>query len=122
MNDRWYFFWRGRETLAEVKAAIARGDAVEILLPPETHHALYMHIYPQGRSCDSAAIDASNGTELLRSIATVAGLQDLAELEQAVRLSGYRIALTSPVPNLELVPPTAPRPLRHPAGGAVSLP
>lgn len=121
MNDRWYFVWRGRETLAEVKTAMAHGDAVEIILPPETHHALYMHIYPDGRSCDSAAIDASNGAELLHSIATVAGLQDLAELEQAVRISGYRTALTSPVPNLELVPPTAPRPLRHPASRLHSL-
>ncbi len=115
MNDRWYFVWHGRETLAEIKAAMARGDAVEIVLPPDTHHALYMHIYPEGCSCDSAEIDASNGAELLHSIATVAGLQDLAELEQAVRIAGYRTALTSPAPNLELLPPTARRPLRHPA-------
>ncbi|HEY5899842.1 MAG TPA: hypothetical protein VIV54_19910 [Burkholderiales bacterium] len=122
MNDRWYFTWRGRETLPEVKAAMARGDAVEIILPPDTHHALYMHIYPDGRSCDSAAIDASNGAELLHSIATVAGLQDLAELEQAVRISGYRTAITSPSPNLELVPPTASRALRHPASRAPRSP
>lgn len=117
--DRRYFLWSGRDTLAEVTAAIARGEAVEISLPPDTHHALYMHVYPDARSPDSAAIDAEDGAELLHAISTVAGLHELDELEATVRRAGYRVALTSPSPNLELLPPAAPRALRHP--GRITL-
>jgi hypothetical protein len=44
----------------------------------------------------------------LRPIATVAGLEDLGELESAVRRGHYHVRLTSPEPRLTLTPPERP--------------
>ena len=103
--DRCYFQWRGAESLPEVLAALERGEAAEIALPQSTHHALYMHVTPQAQSAEGALVDARGGAELLHAIAGVAGLGELAALEEAVRRAGYAVHLHSPDPTLVLLPP-----------------
>jgi len=97
--------WPGTGTLKEARAAIRRGIPVDIELPLEVHYALYKHLHPDRPHSPSEEIDASGGAELLAPIATVAGLQDLKELEPAVRKARYGVRLTSPEPRLRLTPP-----------------
>jgi len=101
--------WPGTGTLKEARAAIRRGIPVDIELPLEVHYALYKHLHPDRPHTPSEEIDASGGAELLAPIATVAGLQDLKELESAVRKARYGVRLTSPEPRLRLTPPVAHR-------------
>jgi hypothetical protein len=97
--------WPGTGSLKAARAAISTRATVEFELPLEVHYALYKHLHP-GRSHQPAeAIDASGGAELLDPIATVAGLQEFAQLGPAVRRAGYRVRLTSPQPRLWLIPP-----------------
>lgn len=101
--------WPGTGTLKEARAAIRRGLPVDIELPLEVHYALYKHLHPDRAHSPSEEIDASGGAELLAPIATVAGLQDLKELEPVVRKARYGVRLTSPEPRLRLTPPEARR-------------
>lgn len=100
--------WPGTGTLKEARAAIRRGLPVDVELPLEVHYALYKHLHPDTHT-PSEEIDASGGAELLAPIATIAGLQDLKELEAAVRKARYGVHLTSPEPRLRLTPPQAHR-------------
>jgi hypothetical protein len=97
--------WPGTDTLQAARAAIRRGAPVHIELPLEVHYSLHKHLYPDGAPHASEDIDASGGAELLRPIATVAGLEELGELEPAVRRGHYHVRLTSPDPRLTLTPP-----------------
>ena len=97
--------WPGTDTLNAAKAAIRSGAAVQIELPLEVHYSLQKHLYPDGAPRATKNIDASGGAELLRPIATVAGLEELQELEPAVRKGRYHVRLRSPDPRLILTPP-----------------
>jgi hypothetical protein len=96
--------WPGTDTLKAARAAIRSGMAVEIELPLEVHYALYKHLHPGRPHAPSEDIDVSGGAELLGAVATVAGLEDLQQLEPAVRKSHYRVRLNSPEPRLTLTP------------------
>lgn len=105
--DRRYLQWRAGEGLAEIEAAMARGEAVEITLPQSTHHALYMHVTPGARSSEGATLDAQGGAELLHAVSGVAGLEELSGLEEPARRVGYSVMLQSPDPTLVLLPPAS---------------
>jgi hypothetical protein len=100
--------WPGSDTLRAARAAIRSGAPVHIELPLEVHYSLHKHLYPDGAPRASEDIDASGGAELLRPIATVAGLEDLRQLESAVRRGHYHVRLTSPEPRQTLTPPERP--------------
>jgi hypothetical protein len=97
--------WPGIQTLKAARAAIRNGHPVEIELPLEVHYALLRHLHPEQARTGPEDIDASGGAELLELIATVAGLEELRNLEPAVRRSHCSLRLTSPEPRLRLIPP-----------------
>jgi hypothetical protein len=97
--------WPGTDTLKAARAGIRSGVAVEIYLPLEVHYALYKRLNAEGQQAPAEAIDVSGGAELLGPIASIAGLQEVGELELALRKARYRVRLTSPVPRLRLAPP-----------------
>jgi hypothetical protein len=97
--------WPGIQTLKAARAAIRNARSVEIELPLEVHYALLKHLHPEQARTGSENIDAAGGAELLEPIASVAGLEELKDLEPAVRRSHYRLRLTSPEPRLRLIPP-----------------
>lgn len=97
--------WDGAHSVKAARSAIASGSQVEIELPLEDHYALYRHLHPESPRGGAEDIDASGGAELLASIATVAGLQDIQYLQPSVQRSHYRVRLTSPEPLLRLIPP-----------------
>ena len=97
--------WPGTGTMKDARAALRRGDPIDIELPLEVHYALFKHLHPDRPHRPSEEIDTSGGAELLGPIATVAGLEDLRGLEPWVRKARYRVRLTSPEPRLRLSPP-----------------
>ena len=101
--------WDGAHAVKSARSAIASGSQVEIELPLEDHYALYRHLHPGSPRGGAEDIDASGGAELLGSIATVAGLEEMRHLQAAVRRARYRVRLTSPEPLLRLLPPAGRR-------------
>jgi len=96
--------WDGAPSIKAARSAMRSGSRVDIALPLETHHALYRHLHPDAPRGPDEDIDASGDAELLGRIATVAGLEELAQLEPAVRRSRYEVRVTSPDPCVRLVP------------------
>jgi hypothetical protein len=97
--------WPGIDARKAALAAIGSGFPIEIELPLEVHYALFKHLQPERPHGGSEDIDASGGAELLETIATVAGLEELKDLEPAVRHARYQVRLISPDPRLRLLPP-----------------
>jgi hypothetical protein len=101
--------WDGAPSIKAARSALRNGVRVEIELPLEMHHALYRHVHPDAPRGPDEEIDASDSLELLARVATVAGLEELAELAPAVRRARCRVQLTGPEPRLTLVPPAPKR-------------
>ncbi|TAK87515.1 MAG: hypothetical protein EPO20_04240 [Betaproteobacteria bacterium] len=100
--------WEGPQSVKAARSAIAAGSQVEIELPLEDHYALYRHLHPEAtRAADQ--LDASGGAELLASIASVAGMEDVLKLRAAIQRAHYRVRVTSPEPLLTLIPPVRTR-------------
>jgi len=92
--------WPGEDAFTEAKAAIASGDAVDIVLPASEHHALCLWL----SSDASGALDIQGGAELLARIAAMPLLADLSSLVPAAQRAGYRAKLSGPPPVLSLLP------------------
>jgi hypothetical protein len=101
--------WPGTGTLQAARSAIRKGAAVEIELPLEVHYALHRHLHPDAAPGPVEGLEAEGGAELLGSVATVAGLEELKGLQAAARRAHYRVRITSPEPRLSLTPPERPR-------------
>lgn len=98
--------WEGPQSVKAARSAIAAGNQVEIELPLEDHYALYRHLHPEATRA-AEQLDASGGAELLASIASVAGMEDVLKLRAAIQRAHYRVRVTSPEPLLTLIPPPA---------------
>lgn len=97
--------WAGHETLGPVLDAVKRGGKVEIALPQSLHHAVFRRLHPGPDSGAAEIVDARGGPELAETLATLAGLDALAELIAPLGAAGYRLHLISPAPMLSLLPP-----------------
>ena len=96
--------WGGAQSVKAVRSAIRNRSRIEIELPLEVHYALYRHLHPQAPRVPAEDVDASGGAALLAQIATVAGLEEIRQLEAAVRRARYRVRVTSPEPHISLTP------------------
>jgi hypothetical protein len=97
--------WGGRETAASAIAALRRGAKVEITMPANLHHGLFRRLYPDAAATAPEEVNVVGGTELIDTLATLAGLEALAELAEPLTHSGYRLQLRSPSLVLSLIPP-----------------
>ena len=97
--------WPGTGTLKAARGMIREGKRVEIELPLEVHYALHRHLHPDAAPGPVERVEADGGAELLGSVATVAGLEEMRELGAAVRRAHYTVRVTSPEPRLMLLPP-----------------
>ena len=95
--------WEGDATIKEARTALRRGDEVEIELAAGLHHALFRHLHPDDPRGAPEDLDEEGGPELLRRLAGVAGLEELARLARSAKLAPYRVRLVSPDPRLLLV-------------------
>jgi hypothetical protein len=98
--------WPGAGTLQAARSAIRAGERVEIELPLEVHYALHRHLHPDAAAGPVERLEADGGAELLGSVATVAGLEEMKKLGAAVRRAHYTVRVTSPEPRLTLLPPS----------------
>ena len=97
--------WPGTGTLQAARGMIREGKRVEIELPLEVHYALHRHLHPDAAPGPVERVEADGGAELLGSVATVAGLEEMKKLGTAVRRAHYTVRVTSPDPRLMLLPP-----------------
>jgi len=97
--------WPGTGTLQAARGMIREGKRVEIELPLEVHYALHRHLHPDAAPGPVERLEADGGAELLGSVATVAGLEEIRKLGAAVRRAHYTVRVTSPEPRLMLLPP-----------------
>jgi hypothetical protein len=97
--------WGGRETAACVVEALLRHAKVEIELPSSMHYALFRRLNPDADEAEPEEVNVAGGSEVIATLATLDGLQAMAELEEPVVRSGYRLHLRSPGPMLSLIPP-----------------
>jgi hypothetical protein len=106
--------WPGTGTLQAARSAIRAGKPVEIELPLEVHYALHRHLHPDAARGPVERLEAEGGAELLGSVATVAGLEEMKKLGTAVRRARYRVRVTSPEPRLIFLPPANEKTARTP--------
>ena len=105
MNSIVALSWPGRETLRAARDAMRARGRVDIELPLEVHYALHRHLHPDAAAGPLESLEADGGAELLGSVATVAGLEEIKELGAAVRRAHYSVRVISPEPRLMLLPP-----------------
>jgi hypothetical protein len=96
--------WGGRETSVDVLDAMQRGAEVEITLPANVHHTLYQRLYPDAARSAPEIVDLDGGTELIETLASIAGLEAMADLTRPLASYGYMVQLRSPGTLLSLIP------------------
>lgn len=92
--------WRGRETVDAAQAAIADAHDVEVQLPADFHHAMFVRFYPDAAPGTVEALDVQGGAEILAQAADIRGLDVLAQLQEPVRRRHASVRLVSPSPKL----------------------
>jgi hypothetical protein len=99
--------WGSARCIDGALEALARGDYVEMVLPADTHHALFAHLYPAADRGAPENLDIRGAPQMVSRMATVAGLGGLERLEAPLARAGYRVGLSTPPPVLRLLPPSA---------------
>ncbi len=94
--------WRGGETVASLREAIARHADVELELPADFHHAVASRLKPDLPPAHGQRLEVSGGAELLARVAGIAGLSALSSLEDAVYRAPARVHVVSPVPTIRI--------------------
>lgn len=92
--------WRGDETVASMREAVARHADVELKLPAAFHHAVCSRLSPDVAPGHGQRLDLSGGAELLAQVAEIAGLSALARLEDAVYRAPAEVRVVSPAPTI----------------------
>lgn len=95
--------WRGAETIADAKGAIADRADIALNLPADFHHAVCVHLMPPAQGPRPAAVKIEGGAELLARLAEIHGLESIAELEAPVAQAHARVCVLSPSPTVLIV-------------------
>ena len=97
--------WQGAATQIEASAAIDAGRQVEITLPANFHHALFVRLHTHEAAVEVERLDETGNAELVRAMAGLAGLEDLHRLVAPLQRRNYQVRLADPAV-LTLAPPT----------------
>ncbi len=97
--------WPGAESMVKLERALQEGRAVELVLSASLHNALFNRFEADGSLNSEIKVDVQGGAELLGQLAAIAGLEPLGQLEQVLRDGGWRVAISSPTPQILLLPP-----------------
>lgn len=95
--------WNDPEAAAHAAGVVRQGQAVELDLPADFHHALFRHLHP-GDGAGSELVDRDGGAELLREVATIRALRELEELAAAAAETKARVQIQSPAPQIRITP------------------
>jgi hypothetical protein len=96
--------WPGAESMAKLERALQERRAVELVLSAGLHNAFFNRFKADAPPDPEVRIDVQGGAELLGQLAGIAGLEPLGQLEQVLRDGGWRVAITSPTPQILLSP------------------
>ena len=87
--------WQGEQTLAGITAGLQQHGRVEVVLPHNFNHAVFKHLCVDASS-DVEQIDVHGGSELVRALAQVDGLEDLTPLAEVVEKARAKVHIVSP--------------------------
>ncbi len=90
------FTWRGKETVDAVLDNLVPSGRVEIVLPVNYNHALFASLDPEADSAQTEELDIEGDVMLLRKIAELRGLEDLAALIEPLSGMSARVTVLSP--------------------------
>jgi len=91
-TDETVFTWRGKETVDAVLGNLLPPARVEIVLPVNYNHALFAGLNPEADTAQMEELDIEGDVMLLRKVAGLRGLEDLAALIEP--LSGLAATVT----------------------------
>lgn len=98
--------WRDRQSTREAREALAEFGRVELDLPPSFHHALFAHLQPRAEAGHRPEVlDLEGDAELLRRIANIQGLEEMAEMAELVTEALGTVLVRSPSPTVIIVLP-----------------
>lgn len=88
------FAWRGKETVDAILASLVPPARVAIVLPENYNHALFAGLNPEAdtATAQTEELDIEGDVMLLRKVACLRGLEDLAALVEP--LSGLAATVT----------------------------
>lgn len=90
------FAWRGKETVDAILASLAPPARVEIVLPENYNHALFACLNPEADTAQTEELDIEGDVVLLRKVASLRGLEDLAVLIEPLSGLAATVAVLSP--------------------------
>lgn len=96
--------WQGVETVAVARGMVLGHRPVEIHLPANYHHALFMRLRAGNAPAQPEVLDITGGPELLTEIARIDGLKDFDDLAPTASETGSRIHVVSPSPKVAIIP------------------
>ena len=95
--------WNEPDAPSHAASAVRRGEAVELDLPADFHHALFRHLHTD-EGAGSELVDREGGAELLREVATVRLLAELEDLAAAAAETEAQVHIQSPAPQILITP------------------
>ena len=95
-NTQAEFIWRGRETVDAVLAALTPPARIEIVLPANYNHALFVQLHLEAAAAQPEELDLEGDVTLLREIAQVRGLEVLADLVAPLSTLNAVVGVLSP--------------------------
>lgn len=90
------FAWEGSETIDAVQAKLASPARIEITLPPEYNHELFAQLMPDAPPGRAEQLDMEGDVGLLRVVARIEGLEDLASLIGPLSRLSARVKMRTP--------------------------
>ena len=102
--------WHGPRTVEAIPPLLIEAAQIEITLPVNYNHALFRALNPDADEAAVEQIDARAGPELLNDIATVGGLEALAELSAPLRAARASVELSTPPTLVIKLPATSTQP------------
>jgi hypothetical protein len=88
--------WRGQETVEAVPPLLDHAEQIEIDLPAGYNHSLFRLLRPDAPPVQLEETDVSGGPQLLASIASIKGLEELSKLIGPLTMARAAVRVSSP--------------------------
>ena len=88
--------WRGRETVEALPPLLDHAEQIEIDLPAGYNHSLFRLLRPDAPPVQLEETDVSGGPQLLASIASIKGLEELSKLIEPLTAARAAVRVSSP--------------------------
>lgn len=92
--------WSGDAAVSQVVECLESGIEFQLELPPNVHHALFSRLRPDAAPGQPELLDIEGGSELIESIASVASLEALNQLDEPLAAAGAHLSVVSPHPRI----------------------